>query len=99
MSCGGKRKSCCTANVFLMPILMWRLLRKRKPPFTSLISKDNRRYGTSPYAAVCHLDRDSRDMLTRRFAFVLIVVSCKNRVIFHTGSASRGRGMSRSMPS
>ncbi len=32
-------------------------------------SKD-RRYGTSPYAAVCHFDRDSRDMLTRRFAFV-----------------------------
>ena len=30
---------------------------------------------------------------------VLIVVSCKNRVIFHTDSANQGRGMSRSMPS
>ena len=47
----------------------------------------------------CHFERDSRDMLTRRLAFVLLVVSCKNRVIFHTDSASRGRGMSRSMPS
>ena len=33
---------------------------KDKPPL----------YGTSPYAAVCHLDRYSRDMLTRRYAFV-----------------------------
>ena len=42
----------------------------------------DRRYGSSPYAAVCLFDRDSRDMLTRRFAFALIVVSCKNGLFF-----------------
>ena len=64
-------------------------------------TKANRRYGRPPYAAVCLLESGGirGNMLTRWFAFVLIVVSCKNRVIFHTGSASRGRGMSRSMSS
>ena len=52
------------------------------------------------YVSFYKVQRDSRDMLTRRFAFVLIVVSCNLwEFIFHTDSASRGRGMSRSMPS
>ena len=42
----------------------------------------NRRYGSSPYAAVRDFDRDSWDMFTRRFAFVLIVVSCMNGLFF-----------------
>ena len=71
---------------------------------TGAVQKTNRRYGRPPYAAVCLLESGGNQLMClhgglRLCRHVHIVVSCKNRVIFHTGSASRGRGMSRSMPS